>query len=170
MSITSRSGTPSRWAIKLDLIGPHVAFVQGENLLFCLAQVEEQLLLGRGGTHSHQRPRAQDVLLNRSFDPPDGVGGQSDTTIRIEPVDRLHQPDGAFREQVGEWQAIAAVSLGDLRHEAQVARDKPVRGVAIAVLAPALGQHVFFLWLKQVGAMCRPYQSCYSGGSEIRRD
>ena len=46
---------------------------------------------------------------------------------------------------LGDRQAIAAIAHGDLGDEAQMAGDEPVRRVAVAVLAPALGQHVFFL-------------------------
>ena len=51
----------------------------------------------------------------------------------------------AFRDYVGDRQTVAAVALGDLSNEAQMASDELMRGVAITVLAPVLGQQVFFL-------------------------
>src|SRR5215471_285302 len=51
----------------------------------------------------------------------------------------------AFRDQVSERQTVAAIASGDLSDQPQMADDEPVSGVAIAVLTPALGQHVFFL-------------------------
>src|SRR5215469_4130284 len=51
----------------------------------------------------------------------------------------------AFRDQVSERQTVAAIAPGDLGDEPQMACDEPVRGVAITVLTPALGQQVFFL-------------------------
>ena len=51
----------------------------------------------------------------------------------------------AFRDHVGDRQTVAAIALGDLRDETQMAGDELMRAVAITVLAPALGQHVFFL-------------------------
>jgi hypothetical protein len=44
---------------------------------------------------------------------------------------------------LGDRQAVAAIAHGDLGDEPQMAGDEPVRGVAVAVLAPALGQHEF---------------------------
>src|SRR6266566_5763938 len=133
---------------QLDLVGPHVAFFQRGNLALRLAQVEEQLLLIGGGAHLHQRPRAQDVSLDRRLDPPHGVGGQPKALLGLEPLDRLHQPDVAFRDHLGDRQAVAAVAHGDLGDEAQVAGGELVRRVAVAVLAPALGQHELFLRLQ----------------------
>ena len=46
---------------------------------------------------------------------------------------------------LGDRQAVAAIAHGDLGDEAQMAGDELVRRVAVAMLAPALGQHVFFL-------------------------
>jgi len=40
---------------------------------------------------------------------------------------------------------LAAVAHGDLGHEAEVAGHQLVGGLAVAMLAPALGQHEFFL-------------------------
>jgi len=45
-------------------------------------------------------------------------------------------------------QPVAAIPHGDLGHQAQMAGDEPMGGVAVAMLAPALGQHVFFLQLQ----------------------
>src|SRR5215467_13178074 len=51
----------------------------------------------------------------------------------------------AFGDQVSEGQTVAAITSGDLSDQPQMANDEPVSGVAIAVLTPALGQHVFFV-------------------------
>src|SRR5262249_11040390 len=50
----------------------------------------------------------------------------------------------AFRDQVSDRQTVAAVASGDLSDQPQMANDKPVGSVAVAVLTPALGQQVFF--------------------------
>src|SRR4051812_34110038 len=102
-------------------------------------QVEEQLLVVGSGAQLHQRPRAQDVFLDRRLDPPHGVGGEPEALLRLEPIDRLHQADSAFGYRLGDRQAVAAIVPGDLGHEPQMAGDELVRRVAIAVLAPALG-------------------------------
>ena len=122
-----------------DLVGPHVALVEHRDLALGLAQVEEQLLLVGRGAHLHQRPRAQDVFLDRRLDPPHGVGGEPEALLGLEALDRLHQADIALRDHLGDRQAVAAIAPGDLGNEAQMAGDELVRRVAIAVLAPALG-------------------------------
>lgn len=44
-----------------------------------------------------------------------------------------------------DWQAVAAVTHGDLRHKAQMAGDEPVRGLTVGMFRIALGEHVLFL-------------------------
>src|SRR6516165_2117310 len=80
----------------LHLVRSHVALVEHSNLVLGLAQVEEQLLLVHGGAHLHQRPRAQDVFLDRRLDPPCGIGGEPEALVRLEAFDRLHQTDVAL--------------------------------------------------------------------------
>ena len=129
----------------LDLIGAQIALLQRRDFALGLAQVEEQLLLVRGGAHFHERPRTQDVFLDRRLDPPHGIGGEAEALLGLEALDGLHQADIAFRHDFGNRQAIAAVTHRDLGDEPQMAGDEFMRGVPIAVFAPALGQHVFFL-------------------------
>ena len=148
MSITSCSVTPSRLRDQLDLIGPQIALLQRGDLALRLAQVEEQLLLVRGGAHLHERPRAQDVFLDRRLDPPHRIGGEAEALLGLEPLHRLHQADVAFRDDLGDRQAVAAIAHRDLGDETQMAGDELVRGIAVAMLAPALGQHVFLLRLQ----------------------
>src|SRR5262249_58646744 len=45
-------------------------------------------------------------------------------------------------EEGGEGEAIAAMALGDRGNEAQLTIDELVRRPVVAVLAPALGEHV----------------------------
>ena len=119
-----------------------------EILALGLAQVEEQLLLIGRGAHLHQGPRAQDVFLDRRLDPPHGISGEAEAFFRLEALDRLHQADIALRDRLRDRQAVSAIVPGDLGHEPQMAGDELVRRAAVAVLAPALGQHVFFLALQ----------------------
>ena len=49
------------------------------------------------------------------------------------------------RDHLGNGQAIAAIANGDLGDQAKMAGDELMRRVAVAVLAPALGQHELFL-------------------------
>src|SRR5436190_10441679 len=93
-----------------NLVRSHVALVEYRNLALGLAQVEEQLLLVDGGAHLHQRPRAQDVFMDRGLDPPCGIGGEPEALVRLEAFDRLHQTDVALRDQFGDRQAVAAMA------------------------------------------------------------
>src|SRR5499427_7333080 len=129
----------------LHLVRSHVALVEHSNLVLGLAQVEEQLLLVHGGAHLHQRPRAQDVFLDRRLDPPCGIGGEPEALVRLEAFDRLHQADIALRDHFGDRQAIAAMAPGDPGNEAQMTVDELVRRLVVAVLTPALGEHVLFV-------------------------
>ncbi len=132
----------------LHLIGPQVALFERLELALDLAQIEEELLLRGGGAHLHQAPGAQDVFLDRRPDPPHGVGRKPEALVGIEALHRLHQPDIAFGDDLADRQPIAAIAHGDARHEPQMRGDELVRSVAVAMLAPALGEHVFLLRLQ----------------------
>ena len=114
---------------------------------------QDHLALGKtifeqGLPEANVRPRAQDVFLNRGLDPPHGVGREPKTLIGLEPLDRLHQTDIAFGDDFRDRQAVAAIAHGDLGDQPQMAGNELMRRVAVAVLAPAFGQHEFFLRLQ----------------------
>ena len=91
----------------------------------------------------------QDVVdMNRRLDPPHSVGGQTEAFFGLEALHRLHQADVAFRDDFGDRQTIAAIAHRDLGDETKMAGDEFMRGLAVAVFAPAAGQHVFFLRLQ----------------------
>src|SRR5262249_15560591 len=91
------------------------------------------------------RPRAQDVFLDRRLDPPHGISCKPETLVRLKTFDRLHQADIAFRNHLGDRQAVAAIAHGDLGDEAQMTVDELVCRLMVAVLPPALGKHEFVL-------------------------
>src|SRR6202035_3853307 len=91
---------------ELDLIRPHIAFVERGDAALRLPQIEEQLFLVGGGAHLHQRPGAQDVFLDRRLDPPHGVSRQPEALLGLESVDRLHQADIALGNDFRDRQAI----------------------------------------------------------------
>jgi hypothetical protein len=117
----------------------------------------------------------QDVFLDRRLDPPHGIGGEAEALLRLEALDGLHEADIALGDHFGNGQAIAAVAHGDLGHEPQMAGDEPMRRIAVAVLAPALGQHIFLLRFQhreppnlfqipsQAGFTRQDWQSCSLG-------
>ena len=120
-----------------------VAFLDGADIGLGLAQIEEQLLLRRGGAQLHHGPGAQHIFLDGSADPPHGIGRQAEAPLGIEALDRLHQPDIAFGDDLGHRQAIAAIAHGDLGHQAQMAGHQPACRFGILMFLPALGEHVF---------------------------
>ena len=86
--------------------------------------------------------------MDRCPDPPHGVGCKPEALFGLEPLDRLHQADIALRDDMRDWQAVAAIAPGDVSDEAQMTVGELVRRLVVAVLAPALGQHVFFVRLQ----------------------
>ncbi len=65
---------------------------------------------------------------DRLPDPPGGVGGELVAALVFEFVDRLHQTDVPFLDQVEKLQPAVGVLLGDGDHEAQVGFDKLALG------------------------------------------
>src|SRR5258706_186385 len=133
---------------QLDLIGAHIPLVQRGDSAFGLAQVEEELFLVGGGAHLDERPRPQNVFLNGGFDPPHRVGGEAEAFLRFEALHRLHQADIALRNHFGNRKAIAPIAHGDFGNQPQVAGHELVSRNAVAMLPPALGQHIFFPMLE----------------------
>src|SRR5262249_27978476 len=76
------------------------------------------------------------------------IGRKPETLVGVEALHRLHQADIAFGDDLADGQAIAAIAHGDARHEPQVRGDELMRSVAVAMLTPALGEHVFLLRLQ----------------------
>src|SRR6185369_3332632 len=76
-----------------------------------------------------------DRARDRLADPPRRVGRKLVAAAVFELVDRLHQADVAFLDQVEELEAPVGVLLGDRDHEAQVGLDHLLLGVARGPLA-----------------------------------
>ena len=127
------------------VLGAQIAILERLDIVLHPAQVEEQLLLRRGGAHLDQAPAAQDEFLDRRADPPHGVGRQAEATFGLELLHALHQADIAFADQFADRQAIAAIAHGDLRHEAQVGGDELGRRLGILMFLVALREHIFLL-------------------------
>jgi hypothetical protein len=81
--------------------GLHFVVVHPAQALLGLAQVEEQLALRLGGGDLDDAPVAQDELVHLGADPVHRKGHQAHALVRIEALDRLHQADVAFLDQVG---------------------------------------------------------------------
>src|SRR5690606_32267524 len=57
---------------------------------------------------------------DRLPDPPRRVGAEAVAALVVVLIDRAHQPDIPFLDQVGEGQALAHVTLGDADDQARV--------------------------------------------------
>ena len=127
ISVTSRRVTPrSRATAAVS------SAVSQPRLLLVLAQVEEQLALRLGRGDLHQPPVAQHVLVDLGADPVHGERHQPHADRRVEALDRLHQADVAFLDQVAHRQAVADVAARDVHHEAQVRQHELPRRVEVA--------------------------------------
>src|SRR5258708_30377914 len=81
-----------------------------------------------------------DRACDRWADPPDGIGRELVAAAILELIDRLHQTDIAFLDQIEELQPAVGVFLGDRDDEAQVRLHQLLLG--LARLALALLHHV----------------------------
>ncbi len=143
--MTSSSDTCSFVAISLTCLGLQIAVIDRLQTPFQTAQVEEQALLVGGGAHFDQRPRAQDIFLDRRLDPPHGIGRKAEAAIGIELLHRLHQADIALGHDFADRQTVTTVTHSDLGNEAKVTCHELVGGISVAVLGIALAEHIFFL-------------------------
>src|SRR3546814_1291864 len=82
--------------------------------------VEEQLALRLGGGDLDDAPVLEDVLVHLGADPVHREADQAHADFGVEALDRLHQADVAFLDQVAERQAVAVVAARDVHDEAQV--------------------------------------------------
>ena len=72
---------------------------------------------------------------DRLPDPPGRIGRELVTPAVFELVDRLHQADVAFLDQIEELQAAVGVFLGDRNHQTQIGLDHFLLGLAGFALA-----------------------------------
>src|SRR5262249_22842339 len=98
MSITSGWVTPSCRAMIFTWSGRMSPWSSTEMLLLALRRLKNSFFWLTVVPHLHQRPRTQDVFLDRRLDPPRGIGGEPEALVRLEAFDRLHQADVALRD------------------------------------------------------------------------
>ena len=72
---------------------------------------------------------------DRLADPPGGIGRELVAAAIFEFVDRLHQADIAFLDQIEELQAAVGVFLGDRDHQPQIGLDHLLLGLPGLALA-----------------------------------
>src|SRR4029077_13172851 len=131
-----------------DLIGLQIAVFESRDLALRRAQLEEQFLLDHFGANLYKRTRVQNVILDRSPDPPDRVGGKAEASFGLKAIQCQQQADIAFGDDLRNRQTVAPVAHGDLDRETQMTADKLVRGITIAMVAPTCCKRIFLVLLQ----------------------
>ena len=99
---------------------------------FLLHLVEALVQLADAVDHVHRHADGAalvgDGAGDRLADPPGGVGGEAEAALVIVFLDRFHQAQVAFLDQVQERHALPDVALGDADHQAGVGFDQVLAG------------------------------------------
>ena len=72
-----------------------------------------------------------DAALDRLPNPPGGVGGETETALRVEFFHGANQAQVALLDQVQQRKPAVDITTGNLHHQAQVALDHPAAGTVI---------------------------------------
>ena len=137
-----------RFDVQIARDGIHFIVVQPGKTLLGATQVEEQLALSLGGRDLHDAPVTQHELVNLGLDPMHGKGDEAYALMRVETLDRLHQADVTFLDQVRLLQAIAAVAARDMHDEAQVRHDESTGRLQMILFMQPQGQLMLFFGSK----------------------
>ena len=108
------------------------------------AQIEEQLALRLGCGHFDHAPVLQHIFMNFRLDPVHGKRHQTHTVRRVEALDRLHQTNIAFLDQIGVRKTVAKVAAGYRNDKAQVGKNQLACRFQILILAETRRQPNFF--------------------------
>jgi hypothetical protein len=110
------------------------------------AEVEKELPLSLRRRDFDDAPVTQDEFVHLGPDPVHGKGHQTHAALRIEALDRLHQPDIAFLNQVGLRQSIARVAARGRHHDPQMGHDQLPCRIEIVAVAKLAREILFLLW------------------------
>ena len=83
--------------------------------------------------------------MHLGTDPVHGEADQAHALVGIEALDRLHQADVAFLDQVAQLQAVAVVAAGHVHDETQVRMHQLARGIQVLLVAEAARQFLFLI-------------------------
>ena len=124
--------------------------VRRESLPFELGllffEIVEQLPLVLGRPDFDQSIGVQEIAENVGPRPPGGIGVKADVLRRVELLDRLHQADVAFLNQVHVVGAGVEIFGGNRDRHAQVGHDEFHGGVAAALRVIFMEQAQFFFF------------------------
>ena len=123
----------------------HFLVVQPAQPLLGAAQLEKQLALRLGGGHLDDAPVAQDEFVDFRPNPMHGKRHQPHAVRRIETLDRFHQANVAFLDQIAQRQAVTQIAARDMHHKAQVRHDQALRRFQVVAQLQTPSQILFFL-------------------------
>src|SRR5205814_9544946 len=134
---------------------------------FHAAKVEEELSLRLGGGDLHHAPVAQYELVDLGAYPVDRERYEPHPAFRVEALDRFHQTDVAFLDQVSLRQSVTHVAAGDGDHQAQVRQHQLARCFDVVVGPEFAREGALFLERKHRKAIHRldvSFQASYRDG------
>ena len=108
--------------------------------LLCFSKTVEEFFLRLGRTDFDQTPSPDDEILNIGANPPDGIGDQAISPVRVKLLDGHHEPHVALLNEVEEFHTIGAILKGDFDHKPEVGRDQLVGGLDVFFLLKADGK------------------------------
>ena len=132
--------------LDVEILGDRIDLVvaQPRQPLLGTAQVEEQLTLRLGRGDLDDAPVAQHIFVDLGLDPVNCERDQTNALVRVETLDRLHQPDVAFLDQVGLGQSITGVASRDMHDETQVRHDQPAGRFEVVLFVKTHAQVMLF--------------------------
>jgi len=102
---------------------------------------------------------------DRLFDPPAGVGAEADIPLGIEAVDRFHQAEVSFGDEIEEGETAVVVIGGEFYNETEVGLDHEFACGGIAT-ADAFGEGDLFGAIEE-GGFADALEVGLEGGGEF---
>ncbi|MNE63318.1 hypothetical protein D3C80_1586620 [compost metagenome] len=93
--------------------------------------------------------------MNLGLDPVHRKGHQTHTHFRVETLDRFHQANVAFLDQVSLGQAVAGIAAGNMYNKTQVGEHHLPSRPQILLIVETLGQFTLLLRRQQWNAVDR---------------
>src|SRR5258706_580820 len=129
---------------KLSSHGPDLGLRQRVERGLHAAKVEEELSLRLGGGDLYHAPVAQYALVDLGAYPMDRERYEPYPALRVEALDRFHQTDVAFLDQISLRQSVTHVAAGDGDHQAEVREHQRSRRFDV-VLGPEFARELALL-------------------------
>ena len=130
------------------MIGMQITAFERGNLVLGRTQFKKELSLRSGSSDLNQRPGTQNIVLDGGLDPPHRICRKTNIPFGFKAVQRLHQADIPFGDNLRHGQTVAAVTHRYFCSQPQMAFDKLVGCFAITLLAPAFGELILMVPLE----------------------